>query len=121
MKYTEDKATGDAGEYFFAYTITNILQWPCRLLDIDIGIDAQIEILDGNRQSTGKFIAVQIKSTRDPNRDSISVEKKHIDYWSSVETPVILALVNLSNDRIYIHPSMDFNGKKHLSFHINMS
>ncbi|MCI5162057.1 MAG: hypothetical protein D3917_08545 [Candidatus Electrothrix sp. AX5] len=53
LKYTKKKAIGDAGEYFFAYTVATILGWPCRLLDIDIGIDAQVEILDGDQNSTG--------------------------------------------------------------------
>ncbi|WP_063654441.1 DUF4365 domain-containing protein [Aliivibrio fischeri] len=116
MKYTEDKATGDAGEYLFAYTVANILEWPCRLLDIDIGIDAQIEVLDDSRQSMGQFIAVQIKATRDINKKSISVEKKHIDYWSSLDTPVLLVLVNLGTNETFARPLEDFNGSQTLHF-----
>ncbi|WP_347368982.1 DUF4365 domain-containing protein [Vibrio vulnificus] len=116
MKYTEDKATGDAGEYLFAYTVANVLEWPCRLLDIDIGIDAQIEVLDDSRQSMGQFIAVQVKTTRDINKKSISVEKKHIDYWSSLDTPVLLVLVNLGTNETFARPLEDFNGSQTLHF-----
>lgn len=116
MKYTEDKATGDAGEYLFAYTVANVLEWPCRLLDIDIGIDAQVEVLDESRQSMGQFIAVQVKATRDINKKSISIEKKHFDYWSSLDTPVLLVLVNLSTNETFARPLEDFNGCQTLHF-----
>jgi hypothetical protein len=118
MKYTDDKATGDAGEYFFAYRVSDLLQWPCRLLDIDIGIDAQIEVLDENRQSMGQFIAVQVKATRDKDKNSISVEKKHIKYWESLDTPVVLVFVNLSNKKVYARPFEDFQGGQTLHFSI---
>lgn len=116
MKYNEDNATGDAGEYLFAYTVSNILEWPCRLLDIDIGIDAQIEILDDNRNSMGQFIAVQVKSTRDKEKFSTSVERKHIEYWSELEVPVLIVFVNLSKKKVYARPFDDFDGSQTLHF-----
>lgn len=116
MKYNEDNATGDAGEYLFAYTVSNVLEWPCRLLDIDIGIDAQIEILDDNRNSMGQFIAVQVKSTRDKDKFSTSVERKHIEYWSGLEVPVLIVFVNLSKKKVYARPFDDFDGSQTLHF-----
>lgn len=102
MKYADSNVIGDAGEYFFAFSITNILGWPCRLLDIDIGIDAQVEILDEHRRSTGQFLAVQIKSTREQKKLSLSIETKHVNYWKSIDTPVLLALVNIESRSIHI-------------------
>ncbi|MDW9232039.1 hypothetical protein C7S15_5639 [Burkholderia cepacia] len=63
MLYTLKKASGDAGEYFFAYKIASVLKWPCRLTGIDIGIDAQVEVMDDNQLSTGQFVAFQVKAT----------------------------------------------------------
>ena len=60
MKYPEKAANGDAGEFFFAYKVASVLKWPCRLLDIDIGIDAQVEILNEDGTSTGRFVAFQV-------------------------------------------------------------
>jgi hypothetical protein len=65
MKYALRTANGDAGEFFFAYKIASVLKWPCRLFDIDIGIDAQVEIVDEDDEtSTGRFVAFQVKATR---------------------------------------------------------
>jgi hypothetical protein len=116
LKYNEDNATGDAGEYLFAYTVSNVLGWPCRLLDIDIGIDAQIEILDDDRNSMGQFIAVQVKSTRDKEKFCTTVEEKHIKYWSELEVPVLIVFVNLSKKKVYARPFDDFNGSQTLHF-----
>ncbi|QLE36210.1 DUF4365 domain-containing protein [Vibrio parahaemolyticus] len=116
LKYTEDKATGDAGEYLFAYTVSSVLEWPCRLLDIDIGIDAQVEVLDDNRQSMGQFFAVQVKATKNVDKSKISVEDKHIEYWDSLETPVIIAFVNLAKKKVYVRSFDDFKESKTLHF-----
>jgi hypothetical protein len=102
MKYAISNSTGDAGEYFFAYYLTTTLGWPCRLLDIDIGVDAQIEILDESHSSTGRFIAVQIKATRDSAISELYIPVAHIQYWQSVEAPVLIALVDLKKKIVYI-------------------
>ena len=61
MKYPLKAANGDAGEFFFEYQIAYVLKWPCRLFDIDIGIDAQVEVMKNDETSTGRFVAFQIK------------------------------------------------------------
>ena len=88
-------AVGDAGEFFFAYRVSSELRWPCRLIDIDIGIDAQIEILDSDLRSTGKFVAVQVKAT-EVGRRIWRVSRRHIKYWNSISVPVFVALVRNS-------------------------
>lgn len=102
MQYADSNVTGDAGEYYFAYFVTHTLGWPCRLLDIDIGIDAQVEILDDQSHSTGQFLAVQIKGTRDGDKLSLDVAKKHVQYWLSIDVPVLLALVNVDSQAVYV-------------------
>lgn len=104
MKYPKSTATGDAGEYFFAYQITRTLGWPCRLFDIDIGIDAQVEILDVDRNSTGKFAAFQIKATEEGKKISYRyVSKEQLRYWREMETPVFAVLVDLQNRSMFLH------------------
>jgi len=104
MKYPEKTAIGDAGEYFFAYRIASVLGWPCRLFDIDIGIDAQVEILDEERISTGKFVAFQIKTTSVEGNDSCRyVPKKQLSYWRDLDLPGFVVLVDLSKKVMYFH------------------
>ncbi|MDN7805147.1 DUF4365 domain-containing protein [Burkholderia gladioli] len=102
MKYPLDTATGDAGEFFFAYKITSELNWPCRLFDIDIGIDAQVEILDSDQTSTGRFTAFQIKATREPEKQHTYVAQRQLTYWQSLKLPVFIVLVNLSTRKMFL-------------------
>lgn len=104
MKYPSKTATGDAGEYFFAYLISYVLGWPCRLFDIDIGIDAQVEILDENRNSTGRFVAFQVKTSAEEEPQPYwYVSKNQLDYWRDMDIPVFVALVSLKNQTIHLH------------------
>ncbi|WP_429911415.1 DUF4365 domain-containing protein [Glycocaulis sp.] len=86
-------------------TVTQELGWIFReQLVADFGIDAQLEIVDGN--PTGKLIAAQIKSG-----DSYAEEKddhfifrgklRHLDYWNDHSLPVILILYIPKYDNIY--------------------
>ncbi|MGX8882976.1 DUF4365 domain-containing protein [Methylovorus sp. SPW-M1] len=103
MKYPISTAIGDAGEFFAAYKIARELGWPCRLFDIDIGIDAQVEILTDERESTGRFVALQVKATSAEEMDCRYVSKKQLKYWLSLEIPVFLVLVNLQNEQMFLH------------------
>ncbi|KQZ69102.1 hypothetical protein ASD55_13785 [Rhodanobacter sp. Root561] len=104
MKYPVNTSIGNAGEFFFAYQIASVLGWPCRLFDIDIGIDAQVEILDADRTSTGRFVAIQIKTTSLANsKTSVYVSKDQVDYWKAQELPVFVALVDLKTSSTLLH------------------
>lgn len=95
-KFKTGNATGKAGEHYFAYWIMSTVGWPCRLMDIDIGIDAQIEILNEKQHSTGDFIAVQIKTTGSKIPEK-TVYKKHLEYWKDLDDELIY--VSISNFR----------------------
>ena len=56
MKYSKTNIIGDAGEHLLVARIIKLFGYPCRLNSIDIGIDAEIELIDTNYKSTGKFI-----------------------------------------------------------------
>lgn len=101
MKFDIKSSHGKAGEYYFAYWICNNFGWPCRLLDIDVGIDAQIEVFNENYHSTGDFIGVQVKTTMYSN-PNVSVPLKNLEYWASIEDPVILVSITLNkNPKIF--------------------
>lgn len=103
MEYGLRTANGDAGEFFAAYKIAKELGWPCRLFDIDIGIDAQVEIMTEARQSTGRFVALQVKATSDKEKDSCSVKARHLNYWRTLDIPVFVVLVDLQKEQMFLH------------------
>jgi Domain of unknown function (DUF4365) len=103
MKYPKTAATGHAGEFFFAYQVAKVLGWPCRIFDIDIGLDAQVEILDAKRESTGKFVAFQIKTTAIEGVKGRYVGPEQLAYWKGLEHPVFLVLVDLEDESMYLH------------------
>jgi len=102
MIYQKKSSNGQSGEYFFAYWISRNFGWPCRLLDIDIGIDAQVEILDDNQHTTGGFIAVQIKTT-DGNNPNVPVNVDNLLYWKTFNDPVVIVSITTKTliPRIY--------------------
>ncbi|HFP0607572.1 TPA: DUF4365 domain-containing protein, partial [Escherichia coli] len=90
----------NAGEFYFAYWISSNFIWPCRILDIDMGLDAQVEVYDDQNHSTGMFIGVQVKTTattleENPN---VSVPMKNIAYWESINDPVVIIRTCLNNN-----------------------
>ncbi|OPP06322.1 hypothetical protein BSV11_20335 [Salmonella enterica subsp. enterica serovar Enteritidis] len=95
-KYKKNGATGKAGEYYFAYWMVRNFKWPCRLLDIDVGIDAQVEIFE-NEISTGDFFAVQIKSTVESDPD-MSIDLSDFMYWQQLESQVILVRILMADN-----------------------
>ena len=104
MKYPIKSANGHAGEFFFAYQIADVLKWPCRLIDIDIGIDAQVEVINGaDRSSTGRFVAFQIKAREEPKQAYLYVSEEHLAYWRELALPVFVVLVDLKDKKMYLH------------------
>lgn len=121
MTYLEKVAHGNAGEFYFAYWISNKFVWPCRILDIDMGLDAQVEIYDDNNHSTGMFIGVQVKATGKTlaQKPSVSIPLKNIVYWESIDNPMVLIRVCLNNNKR--HPTIYWKhlDKEKLSNYIN--
>ena len=103
MKYPVNTANGDAGEFFFAYQIASVLKWPCRLFDIDIGIDAQVEVINDDRSSTGRFVAFQVKATSKEEKDCRYVSERQLAYWRELDLPVFVVLVDLSIGSMFLH------------------
>lgn len=104
MKYQKRNVNGDAGEYLVAYTVTHKLGFPCRLYGVDIGVDAEMEIMDKSQHSTGDIIKIQIKTVDSIASDdhvAIYPEDKHIEYWKRFCLPVIICCVDLSKTKVY--------------------
>lgn len=108
MKYTEKNQIGDAGEHYFSYKIIQMFKSPCRLQNIDIGIDAVIELINQNEESTGEFIFVQIKTSKNETIKH-TIKLQHLLYWDLIKHPVILVGVSLYTENIFI---IDLNDKK---------
>jgi len=104
MEYKKHSVNGDAGEYLVAYTITRIFGWPCRLYGVDLGVDAEMEVIDEDKRSTGDIIKIQIKtfdSLRSKEVANVYVDDRHISYWKRFCLPVIICCVDLENTKIY--------------------
>jgi hypothetical protein len=106
MNYSQSNISGDAGEYFLAYQFTKVLGWPCRLYGQDLGIDAEVEILDDQGHSTGDVLKIQVKSSQEliPTQEgkvSINVTASHVSYWQNFCLPVIVCAVDLRTESIY--------------------
>ena len=104
MEYPKKSVNGDSGEYFVAYTVTRLFGWPCRLFDVDIGVDAELEIMDDAGVSTGDVIKIQVKSfdeLSNAKSKSIYVHDRHINYWKRFCLPVIVCCVDLNAQKVY--------------------
>ena len=102
MKYNVTNIIGDAGEHLVAARIIKFFGYPCRLTNIDIGIDAEIELIDSNYKSTGQFIKCQIKTTTS-DKFHLYLDDRHIVYWNKLNVPVVIFLVHLQEENIYWH------------------
>lgn len=102
MKYTPSNIIGDAGEHLLAAKVIKLFGFPCRLVNIDIGIDAEIEIIDRNYKSTGQFIRAQVKTTI-KETFHLYLSEKHLNYWNTMQVPAVIFLVHLNSENIYWH------------------
>jgi hypothetical protein len=104
MKYSLRSLNGDIGEYLVAFRISKLIGWPCRLMAIDLGIDAEVEIVNENGEATGDIIKLQVKSSSDlksDNKFSIHTTEEHTNYWKRFSAPVIICGVDLKKEKIY--------------------
>lgn len=73
----------------------------------DHGFDGIIEMRDDRLEFTGKYLAVQVKSsidlarTGDGNHWKAPVEHSHIDYWKRHSMPVLMVVWQESDDTLF--------------------
>jgi len=104
MKYQIRNRNGDIGEHLVAFRIMKLLGWPCRLLSIDLGINAEVEVCNAQSESTGDIIRLQIKSTDSHDggdRLTIYTDERHVNYWKNYCAPVVFVGVDLKTETVF--------------------
>lgn len=104
MHFHRGDAIGKAGERFVESFVEERLSFIYRKVGPpDLGIDGDIEILDVNRNTTGELVRVQVKATECTffgTTMRVPLDERHLDYYSSMMLPVILAAVSLTDRKI---------------------
>lgn len=108
-KYNNQRSTGDKGVSLVKYIIEHEFDWIFREnhLEVDFGIDGYIDIIGKENSVTGKSIAVQVKTgesffkTKTATGWTFYGENKHLNYYSNIDIPVLIFIVDLSDKKIY--------------------
>lgn len=110
MKFYTSNATGDSGLFLLGHWINQNFKFPFRVMSADIGIDAEIEMIDEEYHSEGLVLKVQVKATQKAITKNFSayIDKAHLKYWDKLTVPVLFFKVDLTNNNIYY---------KHISSH----
>lgn len=104
MKFEDVNRIGVAGTYLLAYAMTQLFRCPCRILDVDVGVDAELEFVNDDSEASGDIIKIQIKTVNEitaKDTHSIYVDEKHIKYWQMFSAPIIVCCVDLKTENIY--------------------
>jgi len=78
--------------------------WVMRNKDKDYGIDAEVEIFEGDGSSTGLMFYVQLKATENKDENKarkLDLSKKSLDYYGKFEVPVLLARYSKRSGKTY--------------------
>lgn len=89
----------DRSEAHFALATPE--EWVARPVPKDYGIDYEVEIFEELRR-TGLTFKVQLKST-DKESASWPVRVSDLDYWRTLDVPVLLVLYRASTDEVLSH------------------
>ncbi len=103
MRYTIRSSSGENGELLVAFKFLNLFRWPCRLYGMDIGVDAEVEILDEEGNSQGDILKIQVKHSDAFTGDSFSVttDERHIQYWTRFCVPLIVCAAESDTMKVY--------------------
>ncbi|MDT0605042.1 DUF4365 domain-containing protein [Thalassotalea castellviae] len=80
-------------------------EWVVRDKNKDYGIDVEVEIFDHRGYSTGLVFWVQLKateSTKESDRKKVSLEIETVDYYKSLDLPVLIARYSLEGNSFYV-------------------
>ncbi len=103
MQYAKEHQIGDQGEHLVAMTFIKLFGWPCRLQEVDTGIDAEYETTREDNSVTGHIVKLQVKTTASSfaRGDNVAyVKQKHLDYWKEFSVPVVFCSVSLFKNEI---------------------
>lgn len=74
MEYPKKSAHGDASEYFLAYTVTHLFDWPCRLVYVSLGKSVRRQIARRELPQRPSLQARDHKSIGDIHAELIAAE-----------------------------------------------
>ena len=101
--YMRENQIGDQGELLVARLFIKHFKWICRLQDVDIGIDAEYEVVGTACNATGKVAKIQVKATSKAFTKGINdfyIEQHHLNYWQTFSLPVVFCYVSLVTDEV---------------------
>jgi len=82
--------------------------WVCRDQTHDYGIDFEAELVERSGEVstlTGSIIKIQVKGTRQivfkSGHSAVRLKNEYLRYVMQFQTPVVLALANVTTDRVY--------------------
>ena len=100
-KYTKSAQTGDEGVALVSQIATKVGAVYRPFEKVDLGIDATIELLTDDRQPSGDFVLVQIKTGPSYIRGGcfyIDADKAHFETWARYSVPVVGIVCDPSTD-----------------------
>ena len=80
-------------------------RWVCRDKGDDYGIDQEVEIFDDRNKTTGLVFWVQLKATgsiEDSEIFGVDLKIDSLEYYRSLEIPVLLARYSKRHDAVYV-------------------
>ncbi|CAK2505908.1 DUF4365 domain-containing protein [Vibrio crassostreae] len=106
--YFESEEVGDIGVDLVSLQVKRSLSWIFREQPKnDLGIDGHIEIVNDQREGTGRLLAAQIKAGNSFFKHETEIgftfygKNKHLQYWLLHSLPVILILCDVESDTCY--------------------
>ncbi|WP_404373716.1 DUF4365 domain-containing protein [Kytococcus sedentarius] len=75
--------------------------WASHAPENDYGIDLSVDITNSENVVTGEVFKVQLKATANQTRPSVRVKNSHLEYWRSLDSPVLLVLYTSATQTLY--------------------
>lgn len=108
-KRIDNDITETASFKIFSRNIPN--SWIIReVSERDYGIDCYVELVDGKNQVTGELISIQLKGinnlvwTKNKTYNFSGAKISTVNYWKKFPTPVMLCVVDITNELVYFEP-----------------
>lgn len=84
-----------------AFEATLPASWASHSPENDYGIDLIVNITNSENSVTGEAFQVQLKATDREARPSVRVKRSHLEYWRSLDSPVLLVLYASATQTLY--------------------
>jgi hypothetical protein len=103
MQYVTKSARGDAGVFYLGYWISKNFGWPFRIMNTDIGIDAETELRDDDGHSMSVIIKIQVKTLTLADAETFTeyIDFEHQEYWENFIGPVLYFVVDIDREQIF--------------------